>query len=395
MFFFAAAGTTSVFAQDSAPATGVKPYGNLYLFMGYGQTETYDAADQKVTSRETMYNVLNDSNIGFSFTYSQYSGIFELGLNGQDSERKVSVLKAYGTYKTGAGEFMAGQAYNPYVRWSHEEANLSRSKNFGALFSEPEAQLMLKSPFGLYVDIIKPYVPTTTYYKNNDSTLTTSGEGEYTVENIDREITTGLSRSNIDALFPKVAVGFDIATQIVDFGVGCAGNFYRIKNTDGIKFNTEWVKSFVAYTSLNVKYSDFRFLLNGGAAINPANLGISVASAGSATYHPGAACAIENIATGKYEIKDTWNAQAFAEIGWFVSKTIEFNIGAGGSVVDYPVANTDRDFAYECYANINFVMGGFITVAPSVSYRDYMKDMKGVKEGKELIAGLLTTVSFY
>lgn len=392
MFVIMIAGASSLFAEDQP--SGVKPYGNLYLYLGYSRATTYDALGLKTDSNDTIYKVLDDSNIGFNFNYTKYSGIFELGLSDSDSNRTVKVLKAYGTYKSEIGEFMAGQAYDPYVRWSNEQANLARSKNFGALFESPTPQLLLKSKFGLYVDIIKPYVPTDTYYLNTSSTLSSSSS-EYTVGTVQREVTTKLERSKIAAMVPKVAVGFDYTSQNIDFGIGCAGNVYKVKSTDDVTFNKLWIKSYVAYANINIKYSSFSFLVNGGAAVNPANLGISVQSQGSSIYYPGAACAIENIATGKTEIKDTWNIQVFAEAGWNFSPDIVLHAGSGFSVVDYPVPNTKKDYAVEYYANVRFNIGGMIWLTPSFSYHDNMKNMNGDKEGSELVAGILTTVSFY
>jgi hypothetical protein len=396
MLALVCAGAPALFAQStSAAPSGVKPYGNLYLFMGYSSEKTYDSGQNSQTSKDTIYHVIDDSNIGFSFQYAQYSGVFELGLNDSNDTNKVRVLKAYGDYHSDYGDLMVGQAYNPYVRWSNESANLARSKNFGALYDEPAAQLMFKAKFGAYLDIIQPYVPTETYYSEQARSVSGTATDEYTQIKVSREVTTKLERSNISALLPRLAAGYNFSSTMVDFGLGCAMNMYKIESTEGEKFNKSWIKSYIAYSNLQLKYNGFSLLLNGGASVNPANMGISVQSAGSSLYTPGAACAVDNIATGKKEIKDTWNVQAFAELGWEFRSGVNVYAGYGFSAVDYPIENTKRDYAMEYYANIKFNVGGLITLTPSFAYRDNKKDMSGNKEGSETIFGMLATVSFY
>ena len=57
--------------------------------------------------------------------------------------------------------------------------------------------------------------------------------------------------------------------------------------------------------------------------------------------------------------------------------------------------NTERDLAMEYYANIKINLANLIAVTPSLSYRDYMKDMAGLEEGAEFFGGVLATISFY
>lgn len=399
MFALVFAGMPSLYAQSEAAApaqgAGVKPYGNLYLFMGYSGEKSYDTNGKEQTSKDTIYRVQNDSNIGFSFQYARYSGVFELGLSDSEDGREVKVLKAYGDYHYDSFDLMIGQAYNPYVRWSNESANLARSKNFGALYEAPTPQLMLKAKAGFYLDIIKPYIPTEMYYTEQERTVTGATTDEYSIVKVEREVTTKLERSKISALAPRVAIGYNYNSSLIDFGIGGAMNIYKIESSDDESFNKKWIKSYLGYSNFQLKYKGFSFLLNGGAAVNPANLGISVQSQGNDSYTAGAACAVDNPATGKTEIKDTWNIQAFAELGYEFAQGINAYAGYGFSAVNYPVDNTKRDYAAEYYANIKFNIGGMLTLTPSFAYRDYKKDMAGSKEGNEIVAGILATVSFY
>lgn len=105
--------------------------------------------------------------------------------------------------------------------------------------------------------------------------------------------------------------------------------------------------------------------------------------------------AIENIATGKYEIKDTWNVQSYIEFEYRFSPSLVYHIGYGFSMVDYAMEETDIDYAMEYYTNLKINLAGLIALTPSVSFRDYMKDMSGDKEGYEICGGILATVSYY
>ncbi|MBN2041634.1 MAG: hypothetical protein JW864_16480 [Spirochaetes bacterium] len=375
----------------------IKPYGNLYVFFGYVESARYTAGGDEEKDRDTFYTINDNSNIGFNFTYRQYKGVFELGISDMENDWDVKLRKAYGIFNFGFGELMIGQTWTPYTHWSYESANYYRSEGFGALYDNLTTQAKVTMKFGLYIDIIKPYVGTITYYDNQtvDNPTSDPSFDEYDLVEVEREITTRQPLENIQSLFPKIAVGYDYKSGRINAGLGAAGNIYKIKKTDDVEFNKKWIISYLAYLYSELKFGNFGFNLSGGFSVNPANFGLKVQSAGNSTFAGGAAASVYNIATGKYEIKDTWNIQSYAEFEWAFMKNTVAHLGYGFSLVNYPMQGYKDDYAMEYYLNIKFNLANLIALTPSVSYHDYMKDIDGNKEGSDLYAGILATVSFY
>jgi hypothetical protein len=282
------------------------------------------------------------------------------------------------------------------VSFSSETADYYRSKGFGSMYEDPNLQISL-SFYNFYFTVLKPYVPVNHYVIEQAATTPTSGtiSTEYIQVDSSREITTGLPLDKIDSYIPKLAAGYEYTSKVVTVKGGAAGNIYRIKNTDDVKFNKSYILSYLFYLNTSLRFYDFSLNLDGGYSVNPANFGIFVQSQGDLKYYGGAACAIPNPETGKYEIKDTWNVQGFAELEYRLSDSIIFNAGYGYSLVDYPMAGTKQDIAMEYYFNCKFAIGGLIALTPSVALHDNMKNMAGGKEGRDIIAGVLATISFY
>lgn len=397
------------FAQEQGQGQGqsqeyssnhIKPYGNLYLFLGGLYSKTYDASQKESDDKDLLYRINNNSNLGFFFTYAKYSGVFDLGIDDIENERKVRIRKAYGEYKLGFGNFLIGQTWSPYVSLSDEAADYYCSKGFGAMYEEPTLQMKFEIA-GFYIDIMKPYVPNREITIEQTVNLPTSGGGStvgYEALTVERDVTTGQPMDYIKTFIPKVALGYDAMSdnKKLRFSAGAGANVYYIDETeDNVVFNKKWIYSYLAYMNGLATISKFSVKVSGGFVVNPANYGIMVQSAGNTTYYGGAAMAIENIATGEWEIKDTWSTQGYLELGYDFTESLLFNMGYGISIVSYPAENTKKDYAMEYYANLKVNLGGLISLTPSFSYRDYMKDMNGNKEGNEIFAGILATVSYY
>ena len=385
------------FAQEKN-VDHVKPYGNLYFFFGGLYSRTYDEGQKKLDDQDLLYRVNNNSNLGFAFNYSKYNGVFELGIDDIDNNREVKIRKAYGEYKLSFGEFMIGQTWSPYVSMSNESADYYRSKGFGAMYEDPTLQMKF-SVSGFYIDIMKPYVPKLEMTSEQSVNLPMSGGTvEYQSVKVQRDVTTGQPIDYIKSFLPKTAVGYKYASDDEKFSVagGLAGNAYYLNDTENdVKFNKKWIYSYLAYLNSYVNFGRLSFRYSGGFIVNPANYGIMVQSKGNDMYYAGAAMAIADPATGKYAIKDTWNTQDYIEVEYDLSATMVLNAGYGFSVVKYPAVNTKYDFAMEYYANLKINLGGLIALTPSFSFRDYMKDMFGKKEGADIYAGILATVSYY
>jgi hypothetical protein len=388
---------TSFIQSAKAEGKSIKPYGNLYTFFGYDEQASYTSGEEKEKDRDTYYTINENSNIGFNFTYSKYKGVFELGVSDMENDWEVKLRKAYGIFNFGFGELMIGQSWTPYTRWSHESANYHRSEGFGALYDNLATQMKVTMKFGLYLDIIKPYVATVTYYDNQTVDNPTSDPtfDEYDLVEVEREITTKQPLENIQSLFPKIALGYEYKSRSFMLGVGLAGNIYKIEKTDDVEFNKRWIISYLAYLYTGVSAGSFGVNLSAGYAVNPANFGLSVQSLGNSSYSGGGAARVWNVATGEYEIKDTWNVQSYLELEWALSRSTVAHLGYGFSMVDYPMEGSEVDYAMAYYLNVKFNLANLIAITPSVSFHDYMKDLDGKKEGYNLYGGVLATVSFY
>ncbi len=384
------------FIVNAYSADNIQPYGNLYLFSGLMYEESYEIGEKKVKNSDLIHHIDENSNLGFAFHYSKFKGVFELGLEGEENERSVKVRKAYGEYNIGFGTLMIGQDWSPYVSFSNEMADYYRSKGFGSLYEDPKLQISL-SFYNFYLTLEKPYVPATRFITNQQGTTPTSepSSTDYIPVTVYKEKTTGLTLDYVDSYIPKFAVGYEYNNKIFQIKGGGAGNAYLIKDTDTVRFSQGYIYSYLFYLNSSYKISDFTLSFSGGYSVNPANFGIFVQSLGNTTYTGGAAVALKNDATKKWEIKDTWNVQGFVELEYRITDSMIFNAGYGYSLVDYPIPGSTKDMAMDYYLNCKYVFGGLIALTPSVSLRDYMKDMSGNKEGRELIAGLLATVSFY
>ncbi len=377
----------------------IKPYGNLYLYFGGEYAKTFNSGGDSSIDSDLVYRINNNSNLGFNFNYKKYSGVFELGIDDVENDRDVKIRKAYGEYKLSFGELMIGQSWSPFVTWSHEFADYYRSNGFGSLYEDPVIQMKLVFA-GFYVDIMKPYVPTNKLTVEEVVNIPTAGTGaatEYKKVTVERDVTTGQPLENIKSFIPKFAAGYEYKGKDWRIGGGLAGSVYYIDETEGdVKFNKNWIYSYLAYLNLDFSFTkDFAVYMSGGFLVNPANYGISVQSAGNSTYTGGAAMAIENIATGEWEIKDTWNVQSFIEFEYEFSYDFKAYLGYGFSMVKYPADGTDIDYAMEYFATLKINLAGLIAISPTLSFRDLMKDMGGNDEGYEITGGILATVSYY
>ncbi|MBN2041772.1 MAG: hypothetical protein JW864_17180 [Spirochaetes bacterium] len=398
LFFISLLFIGSITTISSAAVTDhISPYGNLYLFFGGYHGESYTDGEEKITDTDLVYRINNSSNLGFNFEYEKYKGVFELGIDDIENDREVVVRKAFGEYKLSSGmKLMIGQNWTPYVRFSNEAADYYRSKGFGSIYEETNIQIEL-SAYNFYISIMKPYVAVHDYYVEEavSNPASTSGVQEYAMKKTQVEQTTGLSLDNIKSVIPKVAVGYELQTNRFRLNGGLAGNMYLIEDTDTVQFNKKYIYSYLVYLNSNVNIGDFIIGISSGFIVNPANFGVYAQSEGNSTYAGGAAVAIENIATGKFEIKDTWNFQGYLEIGYQVTPKVLLHTGFGYSIVEYPTDGTEQDKAFEAYLNCKFNIGGLIALTPSFSYRDFQKDMDGKYEGKEIYGGILATVSYY
>jgi len=377
---------------EARTRNNVRPYGNLFMFLGYRDRITFDAADEMSHDSDMIYKINENSNFGMNFLYRNYTGTFEFGIEDTDENRRVKIRQAYGTAKLKKGKLTVGQAWNPYVKWSHEYANYFRSDGFGALNDGPSNQIKY-SYKGFYIDIMKPYIPIRTYIDdipaaNPDASDPTNDE--YIIDYIDRESTTKQKLEDVDSIIPKVAIGYDHNGKTFDWSIGIAGNAYQVKNDN----YDEIIDSYLGYIQFEKKWKRVIMDFSGAFLINPTNYGISVQGEDMGDYTAGAACAVLNIATGRYEVKDTWSTQGYLEFA-FLFKKITMFLGGGFSLIDYGIPNTDQDMAWEAYINFKIPVGNLVALSPSASYRDYMKDMGGNKEGSEILAGILCMVSFY
>ena len=377
------------------PENSIKPYGNLYLFFGGQYKSYYDSGHKNFNDGDLVYNINNNSNLGFNFNYSRYSGVFELGISDPDSGSVVRVRKAYGKYKFKDYELLIGQTWSPYITYSHESADYYRSRGFGSMYEEPTLQIQM-SIKGFYINIMKPNITMVEYSREVAvDNPPDEVEDEYNLETVEREITTKLGKDHIKSYFPKMALGYRLESKQYRFGAGLAGNMYMIANSDKDNYDQSIIYSYLAYLNAEAEYDKFIFAFSGGFLVNPANYGIAIQSEGNNKYPAGASQAIYNVATGKTDIKDTWNIQAFAECGYKIKESIKLYGGYGYSVMKYPVANSEYDMAMEYFLNMKIGIGGLLAVTPSISFRDYMDDMSGDDEGHEVIGGMLATISYY
>ncbi len=401
---FSIIGIISIFLMGLAPGVNaqsafekIKPYGNLYMFFGSYKAETYTISEDKKNDIDLLYRINEHSNLGFNFNYEKYKGVFELGLDDIESDNKVRVRKAFGEYRLGIYKIMIGQTWSPYVHWSHEMADYYRSEGFGTMYEDPNIQIKI-SFLGFYIDIMKPYVAVKEYSRmeavNTPTSASTAAEEEELITE-EREITTGQPLDNVKSFVPKFAAGYEFKTKNFRISGGGAANFYNIKDSEDVEFNKSWVYSYLFYLNSDLTLGKFMMNLSGGFCVNPANFGIHVQSKGNDIYTGGAAVALENIATGKYEIKDTWNIQAFAEMGYQITQKILIFGGYGFSLVKYPNPGLKNDLAMEYYLNCKINLAGLIALTPSFSYHDYMRDMDDKKEGNDIYGGILATVSYY
>ena len=254
-------------------ADNIQPYGNLYLFSGLMYDESYEIGEKKVKNSDLIHHIDENSNLGFAFHYAKYKGVFELGLEGEENERKVKVRKAYGEYNIGFGTLMIGQDWSPYVSFSNEMADYYRSKGFGSMHEDPKLQISL-SVNNFYFTMEKPYVPVSKFITNQLGTTPTSepSSTEYIPVTVTKEKTTGLPLDYVDSYIPKFATGYEYNNKILQIKGGAAGNVYLIKDTDTVKFNQGYIYSYLFYLNSSYKFSDFILSFSGGYSVNPGKL---------------------------------------------------------------------------------------------------------------------------
>ena len=346
-------------------------------------------AATNVNRSDMDFKMMNGAaRLGVKGKKGELEGLAEVGF-GQDgissaTANAITTRKIYGVWTfADSSTLMFGQDEAPFTFYSNSATEDAIFAGFGSTNQDRDVQVKLTS-YGAYVDLLNP----------TTSVLPTVGT-----------MPAALAQKNIDVLFPKVAVGYDykMKSDGVDVlvGLGGAGQVLKVdslgardvpadKGLD--QFAGKKIKSALGYVHAKAKIGGFSVLGTSVYAVTGQNMGLkyikSISGANTSTvsvlpptFTPSF---VQN--SDKNEFKNTTSMEGFLDLGY--DFTI-FEVRAGAGYVRAKNAMWAKaDAQASAYGQLNIpLVPKKLMLKPEFCYRDYLKDVNGVKQGHEWLAG--------
>ncbi len=371
-----------IFAAGMALAQDKKidPYFQVRMFLGAHYADE-DLGSGK-SDFDYMENGMLTSRFGLKASVDKLSGQLEVGLKTNSYANALYLRHLYAKYKSDMGvEVLFGQTWTPYFALMGCQSEDFVGIGYGATYDGRLPQLRLTWK-GVYIAAISPKgilnggdSSTTTYYTydDNDSGVV----GDTTGVALDKQTI----KVDNDNYMPKVAIGYEYKSDMLDIGPGFAINYTKTTTVDSLGAGpvVEKVTSFIGYVHGKVKADAFYTSFNATFALNPKNFGIYDTSI--APLDGNSVSVNTGLGT---EDNDVYQFEGFVEFGYKLSLgTVS---GGVGYVKNFEKVDEQRIAVYGqiCIP----VVKGF-KVTPSVLYVNQLDD-----EGSELIAGVKLQADF-
>jgi len=366
--------TTGLFAESSVTVKNFDPYAQIRFFLGYQNIDVeksalITASQSKVFDETDMrYRMQTNSRFGANFEVENAKGVVEFGLNATNTATSVTVRIAKVTVDLGSGlKITAGQDYSPNT-WTAigdyaDDANLC---GFGASY-DPRTPMISINFNGAYITLMQ---------ESRDTTGFSAAQAPDTT-----------------VIMPKTAIGYDFKSGGTVLGLGGAINMIKINDKVTVVNSMDGKKiiSYLGYAHANVELGDM-IVLRGNFAYgqNTGNYGIQnieaqnkdSLSASLATNFKTSASAV----VSGTSVKNSTTIEGYINPMVKLSPVIMIGAGVGYAQADNDTyAKKDAQIAY--FIDAKYDLNKYFSILPEFSYRDFMKDTNGNKQGTEYYAG--------
>lgn len=341
-------------AEQADILKGFTPYASIQANVDYVSKSKEMGANGE---KESDFGfAITDAVLGFEYEKENFKSTFELVL-ADDNLAEVGV--AIAEYNFGAYQVLFGLNDSPYTFTSNEAS--FGANNLVGFGTTTEDAALIQAQFtisGLYLNLMEPNLP-----QNDDG---------------DNEVISGTTVSDYDVVMPKVAIGYNLETDLVALGIGGAFNTFKI-NDPSSNIDGESVNSYLAFINAQVTFGAFSLLANFGYSVNPVQFGLTSSVNADAVI-------VDD------SIEDTTMIEGFIEAGYAINN-ISLIAGVGYVQADNSeFENKDSAMAYYVQAPIE--INDHLSIVPEVAVHDYMKDSADADEGSEMSAGLFVEAKY-
>lgn len=356
-------------------------YGNAYVDAFYGYKNDGDKGSHSLSSQ----SLVGSSNLGITLSYGNISGTFEAGLGDP-------VRKYFMTYNIGGQEdhFLVLGRDTTIAAYSFGAVtyDFGSLNDFGTLADKRRLQIR----YGIKGFELAVVLPNLGYSNGTD---TGYGLGLYDGKNIDKNV-------NPFQMLPRVELAYTYATDALEFKVFGAYGAYMYEDAAeqntaddlvlhsynvGFGGQANFGASFLQFTgwygnNLDLmdamgNYHERKVIKHGNA------LGVFRIVKVNGEDKPDMSKTVENIQSAGVAIGlgHTFAEKYTPAIG--VGYTLNF--GDGYDHIDDSLG---------AYLNCAIQINDWFSITPEVAYYDLMQDSAGNKEGYEVLAGAVATLSF-
>lgn len=365
--------TASAFAQEAAK---FDPYVSLRAWYGYHVMDIPTNLEGSFADNETdmSYQLQPNSRFGTKFAAGNVKGVVEFGLGASG----VTLRLLNATYDFGGLKLTVGQDYTPYT-WVAGDADTAADNNmtgFGASY-DSRTPLVKVDVMGVYVAFIAPAGS-----KSTGSTATIYD--------------SALTQNDTTTLYPKIAVGYDYKAEGIIVGFGGAYQSTKINDSDLVTpgpLDGETVVAYLGYAHVDLSFGIIKLRGNFAYGQNAGNFGINLGPVASSNYDSvnqdaqftkNAAFAAED----GNKIKNSTHMEGYVNLILVLDPSFQIGAAVGyqSDEIDLSGAKADKQMLYCVDAKI--AIDKNLSFWPSVSYRDYMKDVANADQPTEYYAGV-------
>jgi len=355
LVFILALAPVRVFAKEAGSGVTFSPFASIRALFGYRNNDLPDGSSVADDETDLVYRLQGNSRVGANFKAGdKVTGTVDIGL-----QSSVNLRHANATYDFGFVKFLVGQDDTPYSWYANadytDDNNLT---GFGVSSDGRNPQVKVSSN-GFYIDFIGA--------SRNTGSITAD---------------------DTTVLYPKTAIGYDFKAEGVQAGLG---GVYNAVKLNGGALDGKTISSWLGYVHGDVAFGIVGIRANLAYAQNAGNFGLSLSPGNSdslaSNYSDAYKTAAYAAAVGT-TIKNSTHLEGFINsyVNLIPDLVVDLAVGYQQDKIDVSGAKADAQILYAVDAV--YSVDKNLSFSPAVSYRDYLKDSAGDKQGSEYYAGV-------
>ena len=364
-----------------------------YVSRDFGDGLNAAGTDTKDSEVRWGMNGQDNSRLGARVKHENVSGRIEIQLRGDSGGDPSSSITTesrlvYGEWNFGAGKLLVGKAYTPMAQFISGEVfdeDLGLL-GIGTMYGNRTAQIALTFG-GFQIALIEPYTELIPGLEAGDfaSTVLIGTVGTTPLLGV----TPSPDNGDVDSYIPKIEAKWGMAFDTWNFNIRGGWQYYSIEDVtylDGSKTDDLDVTSYAIGADAGVNFGPGYVKGALSWSRNPAqaawHLPTARTSGGSAVWD------------GTDDIKDNDVFMGALVGGLKVSDMLSFEAGFGYRQDDLDVSGSEKDKAWELYAQSVIVLAPGVYVVPEVGYTDYMDNAADLDEGDAFWLGAKWQIDF-